>query len=151
LKMEEIEIAFHPLIPEARARLPKKATEGAAGWDIQAMLEEPIHLAPGERTLVPTGFALSLPMGVEAQLRPRSGWAYHTGVTLLNTPGTIDSDYRGEIKILLINLGNEAVWIRDGDRIAQLVIGKVWPARFVIREEKTRTQRGSGGFGHSGR
>lgn len=149
--MEEIEIAFHPLVPRARDRLPEKATEGAAGWDVRAMLDEPVCLTPGERALVPTGFALSLPMGVEAQLRPRSGWAYHTGVTLLNTPGTIDSDYRGEIKILLINLGNEDVWIRDGDRIAQLVVGKVWPVRFTIREERTRTRRGSGGFGHSGR
>ncbi len=149
--MEEIEIGFHPLTPKALSRLPKRATEGAAGWDVQAMLDETICLEPGQRTLIPTGFAMSLPEGYEAQVRPRSGWAYRTGVTLLNTPGTIDSDYRGEVKVLLVNLGDEPVWIRDGDRIAQLVIGKVLPVKFVMKEKIEDTPRGEGGFGHSGR
>jgi len=149
--MEKIEIGFHPLTPKALSRLPNRATEGAAGWDVQAMLDETICLEPGQRTLIPTGFAMSLPEGYEAQVRPRSGWAYRTGVTLLNTPGTIDSDYRGEVKVLLVNLGDEPVWIRDGDRIAQLVIGKVLPVKFVVKEKIEDTPRGEGGFGHSGR
>jgi len=149
--MEEVEIGFHPLTPRALSRLPKKATEGAAGWDIQALLDEAVCLEPGDRVLIPTGFAMSLPAGFEAQVRPRSGWAYRTGVTLLNTPGTIDSDYRGEVKVLLVNLGREPVWIRDGDRIAQLVISRVLPVTFVVRDEITDTPRGDGGFGHSGR
>jgi len=147
----EIEIGFHPLTPRAESRLPERATEGAAGWDIRALLTKALRIEPGERVLIPTGFALTIPRGYEAQLRPRSGWALRTGVTLLNSPGTIDSDYRGEIKILLINLGNEAVWVRDGDRIAQLVIGKVQPVTFVKKEAVIPTSRGEGGFGHTGR
>jgi dUTP pyrophosphatase len=149
--MERVEIGFHPLTPKVLSRLPKKATEAAAGWDVQALLEEDLRLKPGQRALVSTGFAMSLPAGYEAQLRPRSGWAYRTGVTLLNTPGTIDADYRGEVKILLINLGEEPVWIRDGDRIAQLIIGRIFPVEFIVKEEMTDTPRGNGGFGHSGR
>ena len=149
--VETVEIGFHPLTPKAASRVPTRATEGAAGWDIQATLDEEVRLGPGERALIPTGFAVSLPEGFEAQVRPRSGWAYREGITLLNTPGTIDSDYRGEVKVLLINLGDKEVWIKDGDRIAQLVISRVPPVQFVVRNEWTETGRGSGGFGHTGR
>ncbi len=151
MTVEVVEIGFHPLTEKARTRLPTKATEGAAGWDIQAALEGDLCVAPGRRALIPTGFALSLPEGYEAQIRPRSGWAYREGMTLLNTPGTIDSDYRGEVKVLVVNLGDREIWIKDGDRIAQLVISPVPPVRFVVREEVPRTTRGDGGFGHSGR
>lgn len=149
--MNAVEIKFHPLTQKAASRLPSKSTDGAAGWDIQANLTRDVCLKPGERVLIPTGFALTIPEGFEAQLRPRSGWALRTGVSLLNSPGTIDSDYRGEIKVLLINLGNGNVWVKDGDRIAQLVFGKVQPIQFVTENEITETYRGNGGFGHSGR
>ncbi len=146
-----MEVGFYPLKAAATSRLPVKATEGASGWDVQACLDEEICLEPGQRALIPTGFALAIPEGFEAQLRPRSGWAWQTGVTLLNTPGTIDSDYRGELKVLLINLGEGKVWIRDGDRIAQLVFSTVTPVAFVVLREMVSTPRGNGGFGHSGR
>ncbi len=149
--MDFVEIGFHPLTPIAASRLPSKATKGAVGWDVQANLDRDMCLKPGERVLVPTGFALTIPEGFEAQLRPRSGWAYRTGITLLNTPGTIDSDYRGEIKVLLVNLGDKDVWIKDGDRVAQLVFGRVLPVEFVVLKEIGKTSRGEGGFGHSGR
>ena len=149
--MEAVEVGLLPLNSKARSRVPQKATEGAAGWDVQACLEQDLCLAPGGRALIPTGFAIGLPDGYEAQVRPRSGWAYRTGVTLLNAPGTIDADYRGEVKILLVNLGDKEVWIRDGDRVAQLVINRVPPTRFVLRETLTETGRGGGGFGHTGR
>ena len=146
-----MEIGFYPLTAAVESRLPAKATEGAAGWDVQAFLHEDICLKPGQRALIPTGFVLAIPEGLEAQLRPRSGWAWRTGVTLLNSPGTIDSDYRGEVKILLINLGHEEVWIRDGDRIAQIVFSRVLPVEFVVLKGIDQTPRGTGGFGHSGR
>ncbi len=146
-----MEIGFYPLTAAARKRIPTRATEGAAGWDVQACLAGDICLKPGQRALIPTGFALAIPEGFEAQLRPRSGWAWRTGVTLLNAPGTIDADYRGEVKVLLVNLGQEEAWIRDGDRIAQLVFSKVLPVEFFVLEEIDQTPRGEGGFGHSGR
>jgi len=149
--MDAVKVEFHPLTPKAASRFPSKSTDGAAGWDIQANLVRDVCLKPGERALIPTGFALTIPEGFEAQLRPRSGWAYRTGVSLLNSPGTIDSDYRGEIKVLLINLGDRDVWIKDGDRIAQLVFGKVQSIMFATVDKITETSRGNRGFGHSGR
>jgi dUTP pyrophosphatase len=132
--------------------LPSYQSEHAAGLDIVAGVsqEEPLELLPGARLLVPTGFALELPPGFEAQLRPRSGLALKSGVTLLNSPGTIDADYRGEIKVLLVNLGNKPFVIRRGDRIAQLVIARVEHASVEVASELGGTPRGEGGFGSTG-
>lgn len=130
--------------------LPSYATSGSSGMDIRADLEEPLHLKPLERVLVPTGLFIELPEGYEAQVRPRSGLAIKQGITCLNTPGTIDSDYRGEIKIILINLSGENQIIQTGDRIAQLVIQKVEYAQLVQVDSLTITERSSGGFGSTG-
>lgn len=132
--------------------LPAYETEGAAGMDLRAALpaDEPIVLAVRGRGLVPTGLALQLPVGFEAQVRPRSGLAAKHGVTVLNAPGTIDSDYRGEIKVILVNLGQEDFIIRHGDRIAQLVIAPVTRAALVEAETLDDTPRGAGGFGSTG-
>ena len=131
------------------ATLPAYMTEGAAGLDLAAALDAPLVLAPGARATVPTGLALAIPSGYEGQVRPRSGLAARQGVTCLNTPGTIDSDYRGEVRVILINLGQEPVTIQHGDRIAQLVVGQV--ARLsVVEGEIDATERGSGGFGSTG-
>lgn len=132
--------------------LPSYQSEHAAGLDIVAGIaqEEPLELQPGARILVPTGFAIELQPGFEAQLRPRSGLALNAGITLLNSPGTIDADYRGEIKVLLVNLGDEPVIIRRGDRIAQLVIARVEHARVEVVSELGETPRGEGGFGSTG-
>jgi dUTP pyrophosphatase len=130
--------------------LPSYATADAAGADIRAALEEPLLLEPGDRALVATGFRLALPPGFEAQIRPRSGRALREGLTLLNTPGTIDADYRGEVGILVINLGQEPLTIRRGDRIAQMVITPVLRAAFTATEVLPASQRGDGGFGHTG-
>lgn len=132
------------------AVLPRYMTEGAAGMDLCAALEKPLRLAPGERTLVPTGIALAIPPGYEGQVRPRSGLALRQGVGMVNAPGTIDADYRGEIGVILINLGGEEVTIAAGDRIAQLVIAPVQRARLLPVEELDETARGDGGFGHTG-
>lgn len=131
--------------------LPEYATEGAAGMDIRAHLQQPLHLQPLERTLVPTGLYVELPPGCEAQVRPRSGLAIRQGITCLNTPGTIDSDYRGEIKIILINLSREVQTIQPGDRIAQLVVQKVEKAVWVPVEVLNETVRNDGGFGSTGK
>lgn len=130
--------------------LPEYATPGAAGVDLRAAVSEELTLSPGGRCLVPTGIAIALPEGYEAQVRPRSGLALKHGVTLLNTPGTVDADYRGEVKVILINLGKEPFTVRRGDRIAQLVVQPV--ARIVWRETSSleETDRGDGGFGHTG-
>ncbi|MFF2888128.1 dUTP diphosphatase [Paenibacillus sp. NPDC057967] len=130
--------------------IPRKMSEWAAGFDLQAAVGEPLVLAPGERMLVPTGFAMAMPMELEAQIRPRSGLAYKHGITCLNSPGTIDADYRGEVKVLLVNLGQEPFTIVRGERIAQMVFQEV-PA-VVIEEaaELPDTVRGAGGFGHTG-
>jgi len=132
--------------------LPYYHSEHAAGLDVVAGLaeDEPLELAPGARVLVPTGFALELPPGYEAQLRPRSGLALKSGVTLLNSPGTIDADYRGEVKVLLINLGAKPAIIRRGDRIAQLVVARVEHVRIELADELGSTSRGHGGFGSTG-
>ena len=123
----------------------------AAGMDIHAAVGEPLTLAPGAIHLVPTGFAIALPEGYEAQIRPRSGLAVKHGIGLINSPGTIDADYRGEVKVALINLGDAPFTIRRGDRIAQMIIQQVWRVRLAVVEELPDTLRQSGGFGHTGR
>ncbi|MBO0905147.1 dUTP diphosphatase [Jiella sonneratiae] len=133
------------------APLPAYASDGAAGADLRAALPAPLTLRPGERSLVPTGLAFEIPDGYEMQIRPRSGLAARHGMTVLNTPGTVDSDYRGEVKVLLVNLGAEAVTIGDGDRIAQAVVAPVVRARFLPAVELSDTTRGGGGFGSTGR
>lgn len=129
---------------------PHYATLEAAGADLRAHLTEVLVVGPGETALVPTGVKLEIPRGYEVQVRPRSGLALKNQVTVLNTPGTIDSDYRGEIKVILINHGKEAFTIEPGMRIAQMVVAKVLHADFISKEELTTSERGSGGFGHSG-
>jgi len=131
--------------------LPSYATEGAAGADLVAAHDEPVVIAPGERAAVSTGLVIELPDGYEAQVRPRSGLAIKHGLTLVNAPGTIDTDYRGEIKVLLINLGQEPAVINRGDRVAQLVVAPVTRAHFVPHPELAPSERGSGGFGSTGR
>ena len=129
---------------------PEYKTTGSAGADLRALIRGTLTLAPGERAAVPTGIRIELPAGYEAQVRPRSGLALEKGVTCLNSPGTVDSDYRGELKVILINLSGEEVTIADGDRIAQLVIAPVSRARFKSTSSLGRTERGSGGFGSTG-
>ncbi|MFD1990868.1 dUTP diphosphatase [Paenibacillus nicotianae] len=130
--------------------LPRKMSELASGFDLYAAVTEPMVLEPGKRALVPTGLALAMPAGLEAQIRPRSGLAYKHGITCLNTPGTIDADYRGEIKVLLINLGEEAFSIARGERIAQMVFQIVPEIDLVQVQQLSETVRGTGGFGHTG-
>lgn len=131
--------------------LPAYQSEGAAGADIRAALAEPLVLAPGMRASVPTGLAIEIPDGFEVQLRPRSGLAARYGVTLVNTPGTLDSDYRGEVKVLLVNLGQEPFTLARGERIAQIVVAPVVRASFEIVDELGLSERGEGGFGSTGR
>src|SRR5688500_8696907 len=131
--------------------LPAYATEGAAGMDIRAFINEPISVQPLARVIVPTGLYIELPKNYEAQIRPRSGLAIRQGITCLNSPGTIDSDYRGEIKIILINLSGEAQSIYPGDRIAQLVVKRVERAHLVTVNELSDTERSAGGFGSTGK
>ena len=130
--------------------LPKYETEASAGMDLRANLEKPLQMKPLERVLVPTGLYIELPVGYEAQVRPRSGLALKKGITVLNSPGTIDADYRGEIRVILINLSNETFEINDGDRIAQMVISSHVQAQWDSVEVLTETRRGAGGFGHTG-
>lgn len=130
--------------------LPAYQSELAAGLDLLAAIDAPLVLEPGKRALVPTGLAMALPAGFEGQVRPRSGLAAKNGVTVLNTPGTIDADYRGEVKVILINLGDEPFTIERGSRIAQLVIAPVLQAKLVEVETLSETQRGAGGFGSTG-
>lgn len=131
--------------------LPAYQSDLAAGLDLVAAVDTPLQLAPGERALVPTGLAMALPAGFEAQVRPRSGLAAKHGVTVLNTPGTIDADYRGEVKVILVNLGNTPFEIIRGERIAQMVIAPVLQAVITEVETLSETQRGTGGFGSTGR
>lgn len=130
--------------------LPRYMTPHSAGMDICAAVEAPVTLGPGEITLVPTGFAISLPEGVEAQIRPRSGLAVKHGIGIINSPGTIDADYRGEVKIALINFGKTPYTICRGDRIAQMVINRVCSARFELKDALDDSLRDTGGFGHTG-
>lgn len=131
--------------------LPSYATEGASGMDLRAFLAEPIYLDPMERRLIPTGLFLEIPEGYEAQVRPRSGLALKQGITCLNSPGTIDADYRGEIGVILINLSTEKQIIQSGDRIAQLVIQSVTKVNWQLTEQLSATVRNEGGFGHTGK
>ena len=130
--------------------LPRYMTSGAAGMDLLADVAEPVELAPQARALIPTGIAIELPAGFEAQVRPRSGLALRHGVTLLNSPGTIDSDYRGEVQVLLINLGDQPYCVRRGDRIAQMIIAPVVRAELREADRLEDSHRGPGGFGHTG-
>lgn len=130
--------------------LPQYATPQAAGLDLRAAIAEPVTLAPGERTIIPTGLRIALPDGYEMQLRPRSGLAIKSGITLLNSPGTIDADYRGEIGVILINLSNEPFTVNDGDRICQMVITDYTHVEWESVDRLDRTERGDGGFGHTG-
>jgi dUTP pyrophosphatase len=131
--------------------LPRQMSAGASGFDIPAAVTEPVILSPGERGLIPAGFALEMPQGLEAQVRPRSGLALKKGVTTLNSPGTIDADYRGEVGVILINHGDEPFTVRRGDRIAQLVFQEVPAVRLEPAEDLASTARGEGGFGHTGK
>lgn len=131
-------------------QLPQKMSELASGYDLHAAVAEPLTLQPGERALVPTGIAIAMPAGLEAQIRPRSGLAFKHGITCLNSPGTIDADYRGEIKVLLINLGREPFTIERNDRIAQMVFQLVPQTELKLVDELDETDRGAGGFGHTG-
>ena len=130
--------------------LPTKMSEFASGFDLYAAVTEPVTLEVGQRQLIPTGFAMAMPGEYEAQIRPRSGLAYKHGITCLNTPGTIDSDYRGEVKVLLINLGQQPLIIQRGERIAQMVIQFIPQVQLQITESLPDSVRGSGGFGHTG-
>jgi dUTP pyrophosphatase len=131
--------------------LPEYATVGSSGMDVKASLSIPVSLRPMQRVLVPTGLFIELPEGYEAQIRPRSGLAIKQGITCLNSPGTIDADYRGEIKIILINLSDEEQIIHSGDRIAQMVIQKTEKAVWIKTEHLNETERSAGGFGHTGK
>jgi len=140
----------NPKLIEQSIPLPDYASEGASGMDIRACLESPVKLDPGQIKLIPTGLSLSIPTGYEVQIRPRSGLALKHGIGMVNGPGTIDSDYRGEVGIILINWGNAPFVVRMGDRIAQMVLAKVYRADFKCVADLDATQRGEGGFGHSG-
>jgi dUTP pyrophosphatase len=142
-------VRFQKLRPGAQA--PRYMSAGAAGMDLSSAADEPIEIAPGGRVAVPTGLALEIPAGFEGQVRPRSGLARKFGITLPNAPGTIDSDYRGEVQVLLANLGTEAYVINPGDRIAQLVIAPVVTAELEEADSLENSQRGDGGFGHTGK
>ena len=142
MKVQIINRSHHPL--------PQYATELSAGVDLRANIESPIELRPMERRLVPTGLFMALPPGFEAQVRPRSGLAIKHGITVLNTPGTIDADYRGEVCVILINLSDEPFIIADGERIAQMIIARHEQAAWEPVEVLSQTERGAGGFGHSG-
>jgi dUTP pyrophosphatase len=146
----DVRVALKRLPQGEGLPLPDYMSEHAAGADLRAAVREQLTLLPGARALVPTGFSIALPTGYEAQVRPRSGLAIRTGVTCLNTPGTIDADYRGEVQVVLANLGAEPVVIRRGDRIAQIVVAPVSRARFDLVEQLPPTARGDGGFGSTG-
>ncbi len=138
------------VVNRGHQQLPAYATSQSAGMDLRANLDAPVTLHPLERRLIPTGLHIALPEGYEAQVRPRSGLALKHGLTVLNTPGTIDADYRGEIGVVLINLSQEDFTINDGERIAQMVIARHDQGDFVLVEELDETERGSGGYGHTG-
>ena len=139
------------IINQSDNPLPHYATTGSSGMDLRAFLNGTVTLQPLERTLIPTGLFIELPQGYEAQIRPRSGLAIKQGITCLNTPGTIDADYRGEIKIILINLSNEIQSVQNGDRIAQMVIQKVEQVEWELSSEIEETERSAGGFGSTGK
>lgn len=138
------------IVNKSKHDLPQYATSQSAGMDLRANLSEPVTLAPMERKLIPTGLFMALPQGYEAQVRPRSGLAIKKGITVLNSPGTIDADYRGEICVILVNLSSESFVVNDGERVAQMVIAKHEQAEWVDVETLDDTERGAGGFGHTG-
>ncbi len=138
------------IINKGRQQLPAYATPQSAGMDLRANIDEPVTLRPMERRLIPTGLYMALPEGYEAQVRPRSGLALKHGITVLNSPGTIDADYRGEVMVLLVNLSDCDFVVNDGERIAQMVIAKHETARFIEVSELDDTERGAGGYGHTG-
>ncbi len=138
------------IINKSKHSLPEYSTEASAGMDLRANLESEMTLKPGERCIVPTGLFLEIPVGFEAQIRPRSGLAIKNGITVLNSPGTIDADYRGEVRIILVNLSNETFVIKDGERICQMVIAKHEKAEWENVENLLDSARGTGGFGHTG-
>ena len=138
------------IINRGRQPLPTYATALSAGMDLRANIDEAITLLPMQRQLVPTGLYIALPEGYEAQIRPRSGLALKHGVTVLNTPGTVDADYRGEIMVLLVNFSNEPFIVKDGERIAQMIVAKHEQVSFELTETLDKTERGAGGYGHTG-
>jgi dUTP pyrophosphatase len=139
------------IVNKSSNEIPAYATPNSAGIDLRANLNQPVTLKPMERTLVPTGIFIELPVGYEAQIRPRSGLALKHGISVLNTPGTIDSDYRGEIGIILINFSDTSFVINHGERVCQMVIAKYETIKFVVVESLDATERGAGGFGHTGK
>lgn len=143
---EQVEVA----VTSASGILPAYSTPDAAGMDVRAFLDSPVTLAPGERALIPTGLRVQLPRGFEMQLRPRSGLALRHGITLLNSPGTVDADYRGEIGVILANLGSEPFTVNDGDRIAQMVVARYAAVTWRPVDTLEASERGDGGFGHTG-
>lgn len=145
--MEKVTIK---MVNKSTNELPFYATEGSSGMDVRAFISEPVTLRPLERKMIPTGLFVEIPLGYEIQVRPRSGMAWKHGITCLNTPGTIDSDYRGEIKIILVNVSQEEHTIQNGDRIAQLVLGKIETGDIEVVADLEQTERGAGGFGHTG-
>ncbi|MGL4403276.1 MAG: dUTP diphosphatase [Fusobacteriaceae bacterium] len=145
--MEKVKVK---IIKSEGVLIPQYMTEESAGMDVRALLEESVVLKPLERALIPTGIKMEIPKGYEVQVRPRSGLAIKNGITLLNSPGTIDSDYRGEIKVILVNLSSEPFEVKNGERIAQLVIQKVYQMSFEECNELGETERSSGGFGSTG-
>ncbi len=147
---EKIKIKITRLRGNEDLPLPTYATEGSAGMDLFADVENEIVIKPGEIAMIPTGIAIELPPGYEAQIRPRSGLAIKYGITLLNTPGTIDPDYRGEIKVILINLGKDDFVVKRGDRIAQMIVSKYTKVEWEETQKLNTTKRGEGGFGHTG-
>ena len=148
--MEEIRVSIKKLDSGEDISLPRYMTGGSAGMDIFAAVEEEENILPGERKIISTGIAIALPEGYEAQIRPRSGLAIRNGITLINSPGTIDMDYRGEIKIIMINHGKKPFVVKRGDRIAQMVIQRVCRVTWDLKNGLDKTSRGDGGFGHTG-
>ncbi len=150
--MESVHVQVIRVRPEEDADLPlpRYMTAASAGLDLTAAVREPVDVEPGRITLIPTGLAVALPEGFEAQIRPRSGLALKKGLTIINAPGTIDADYRGEIGLAVVNLGPEPVTINRGDRVAQMVVTRVWQAELQLVDKLTDTERGDGGFGHTG-
>lgn len=149
---DDIEVSLKPLEHAVGLKLPSYATSQSAGMDLTAALEEDIELGSGDRALIPTGLSIALPQGFEAQIRPRSGLALNHGITVLNTPGTIDADYRGEIKVILINHGHEPVTIKRGMRIAQMVVERYTKVKWnTVTDLDANSERGTGGFGSTGK
>ncbi len=148
--MEKIPVKITRLENNKDLPLPAYESEGSSGMDIRAHVKEPVLVKPGKIKFIPTGVAISVPAGYEAQIRPRSGLALHHGIGMVNSPGTIDSDYRGEIGIILINWADEPFLVKRGDRIAQMIISRIYRADLEIVDDLDETSRGSGGFGHTG-